>query len=79
MDSDRTSSVITGGITLSAAGIVPLIQWGFDGFSKPVPPGVVLILAAIAFPIGHAIYNLTMNLIEGHQSPQPSVNQETTK
>lgn len=55
---DKTSSFVTGGVTLSAATIEPLVAWGMTGFHAPVPASVPLVVASLAITGLHAAYNL---------------------
>lgn len=51
------SSIVTGGIGLSAASLVPLISWGLDGFTRPVPQQVPYVIAALLVAGGHLAVN----------------------
>jgi hypothetical protein len=53
-----TSSVITGGVTVTAATLVPFVQWAISGFPHPVPPDVPYLIAAALVTGAHAAYNL---------------------
>ncbi len=53
----QVSSVVTGGVTISAATMVPLVSWGLTGFAHPVPPDVPGLLAALLLTGIHAVYN----------------------
>lgn len=52
------SSVTTGGFTVSAAALAPIVSWGLAGFSDPAPEGTALLIAAGIITGGHALYNL---------------------
>jgi len=54
------SSVITGGVTISAATLAPLVGWALNGFPQPVPDSIPLVLAAAIITVGHAAYNVVM-------------------
>ena len=54
---DKTSSIVTGGLTVSAATLVPLVQWGLNGFPHPIPESVPYVIAAAIVTVGHALYN----------------------
>ena len=54
------SSVVTGGVTVSAVTLAPLVGWALNGFSQPVPDSVPLVLAAAIITVGHAAYNLVV-------------------
>lgn len=55
---NKTSSIVTGGVTLSAATLVPLVQWAMNGFPRPIPDGIPLLIAAGLITGGHALYNI---------------------
>lgn len=55
------SSLVTGGITVSAASLAPLVSWALDGFPRPVPAEIPLLIAAGLITLGHALYNLAMS------------------
>ena len=55
---DKTSSVVTGGVTVSAATLVPLVTWALAGFPQPIPDSVPYLIAATIVTGGHALYNL---------------------
>ena len=69
------SSISTGGIGLSAASLVPLISWGLDGFTKPVPQQVPYVIAALLIAGGH----LAVNLYCSKKGLPPEPTQEETK
>jgi hypothetical protein len=54
------SSVTTAGVTVSAASLVPLIQWALDGFTHPIPHEVPFLIAAGLVTGAHALYNVAM-------------------
>lgn len=53
----QTSSLITGGVTVSAATFAPLVSWGLTGFHTPVPEDVPFLISAVIITICHALYN----------------------
>lgn len=55
---NQPSSVVTGGVTVTAATIVPLVQWAMNGFPHPIPPDVPYLIAAALVTGAHAAYNL---------------------
>lgn len=55
---DKTSSVITGGVTISAATLVPLVTWVMNGMHAPVPESVPYLISAAIITVGHALYNI---------------------
>lgn len=54
---NSTSPVVTGGVTVTAATLVPLIQWALTGFKAPMPPDVPYLIAAGIVTGVHAAYN----------------------
>lgn len=54
------SSVVTGGVTLSAASLAPLVTWAINGFTRPIPEGTAYLIAAALLTVGHAAYNMIM-------------------
>jgi hypothetical protein len=48
--------VFTGGVTVTAATLVPLVQWALDGFPHPVPPTVPYLIAAAIVTGVHGAY-----------------------
>ncbi|WP_070108607.1 hypothetical protein [Burkholderia plantarii] len=52
-----SSSIQTGALTLSAASLVPIIDWGASRLGIAIPVDAQLQLAALAITIGHALYN----------------------
>ena len=54
---NQISSAATGGVTMTAAGVAPLITWAINGFSKPVPDNVPLIIAAALVTLIHLVIN----------------------
>ena len=69
------SSISTGGIGLSAASLVPLISWGLDGFTKPVPQQVPYVIAALLIAGGH----LAVNFYRSKKVLPPETISEDTK
>lgn len=55
---NKTSSVVTGGVTVTAATLVPLVQWAMSGFPRPVPPDIPFLVAAGLVTGAHALYNI---------------------
>ncbi len=54
----QTSSVITGGVTVTAATIAPLVSWAIGGFPKPIPDSVPYLIAAAIVTGAHLACNL---------------------
>ena len=50
--------IVTGGVTVSAATLTPLVSWALNGCSHPAPDSVPLLIAAGIITLGHAIYNM---------------------
>jgi hypothetical protein len=55
---NSTSSVVTGGVTVTAATLVPLVQWAINGFPHPAPDGIPYLIAAGVVTGAHALYNV---------------------
>lgn len=55
---NQTSSLVTGGATLTAASLVPAVQWAATGFKGPMPPEVQLLVAGAFVTVIHAIGNV---------------------
>ncbi len=55
---NSTSSLVTGGVTMSAATLVPLVTWAMNGLPKPIPDGIPLLVAAGLITGLHAAYNI---------------------
>jgi hypothetical protein len=54
------SSVVTGGVTLSAATLVPFVSWALGGFPQPIPESIPYLIAAALLTVGHAAYNMVI-------------------
>lgn len=54
---NQTSSINTGAITLSAASLVPIIDWAASALHISIPLDAQLQIAAVLITGGHAIYN----------------------
>lgn len=54
---NKTSSIATGGVTISAAALEPYVQWLIDGRPAPVPAGSALLISAAIITLAHALYN----------------------
>ena len=52
------SSVITGGVSLSAASLAPVVSWALNGFPHPIPESVPYLIAAAVLTAAHAAYNI---------------------
>jgi hypothetical protein len=66
------SSVITGGVTLSAASLAPLVKWALTGFTLPPPEGTDFLIAAFVLTVGHAVYNLIAARVKTDQTTPES-------
>lgn len=55
---NQTSSVVTGGVTITAATLAPLVHWALDGFPKPIPDTVPFLLAAAIVTGMHLAANI---------------------
>lgn len=66
------SSVITGGVTITAATLTPLVQWGLAGFPHPIPDSVPYLIAASLVTGAHAIANLIAARAAKPSQPAPA-------
>ncbi|WP_070106505.1 hypothetical protein [Burkholderia plantarii] len=64
-----TSSIQTGALTLSAASLVPIIDWAASRLGITIPADAQLQIAALLITGAHAIYNL---LLERRASAAPA-------
>jgi hypothetical protein len=55
---NQTSSIVTGGATLTAASLVPLVQWVSMGCKTPMPAEVQLLVAGAIVTGIHAVRNV---------------------
>ncbi|BCF96653.1 hypothetical protein PPGU19_012220 [Paraburkholderia sp. PGU19] len=55
---NKTSSLITGGLTVSAAELVPAVEWILGGCHGPVPASVSSLVAGLVAAGIHAAYNV---------------------
>ncbi|WP_250519505.1 hypothetical protein [Caballeronia sp. NCTM1] len=67
---DKTSSLLTGGVTLSAATVEPLVSWAFTGFHAPMPVSVPFVVASLAVTGLHALYNVVSARLTKPAQPQ---------
>ncbi|SOE82094.1 hypothetical protein SAMN05446927_5405 [Caballeronia arationis] len=68
----QASSIVTGGLTVSAASLVPAVEWVLGGFPRPVPNTVSYLLAGLVAAAAHALYNYLLNRTAGSQSTTPA-------
>lgn len=54
---NKTSSIVTGGLTVGAAELVPAVEWALTGFRGPVPASVSSLVAGLVAAALHAAYN----------------------
>jgi hypothetical protein len=64
---NQTSSMVTGGATLTAASLVPLVQWAAMSFKGPMPAEVQLLVAGAIVTVVHAVGNV----IAARTAPKP--------
>jgi len=55
---NQSSSAITGGVTLTAASLTPVVTWALNGFQTPVPESVPYLIAAGLVTGAHLAYNV---------------------
>ena len=56
-----SSSVTTGGLVVSAASLVPAVEWVMNGMPKPVPDTVSYLAAGLLAAGVHALYNYLLS------------------
>lgn len=66
---NKASSIVTGGVTMSAATLVPLVQWAMNGLPKPIPDGIPLLIAAGLITAAHALYNIYASRMDAKALP----------
>lgn len=54
---NQVSSLVTGGTTITAATLVPMLQWLLAGCPKPIPDSVPYLVAAVIVTGAHALGN----------------------
>jgi hypothetical protein len=52
------SSVVTGGVTVTAATLAPLVSWAINGFAQPYPETLPYLIAAAIVTAVHGACNL---------------------
>ncbi|WP_261540527.1 hypothetical protein [Burkholderia multivorans] len=66
-----TSSIVTGGVTISAATVEPAVQWALTAvFHAPVPESVSVLVTGLVCAAAHAVIN---RLIARNVAPAPRV------
>lgn len=55
---NQTSPWLTGGATITAVQLEPLVRWALLGFHQPMPDAVPGVVAALLFTSAHALLNL---------------------
>ncbi|CAJ3066200.1 Uncharacterised protein [Burkholderia pseudomallei] len=58
---NQISSLVTGGTTITAATLVPMLQWLLAGCPKPIPDSVPYLVAALIVTGAHALGNWWTN------------------
>jgi hypothetical protein len=54
------SSLVTGGVSVTVASLVPLVTWALNGFARPVPETVPYLLAAGLVTLTHLLANVSI-------------------
>ncbi len=54
------SVVTTGGVTLTAATIEPVVAWVMKGAPQPIPENVPFLIAAGLITLAHALYRFAV-------------------
>ncbi|WP_155640648.1 hypothetical protein [Burkholderia pseudomultivorans] len=53
-----TSSIVTGGVTISAATVEPAVQWALSALAHaPVPESVSVLVTGLVCAAAHAVIN----------------------
>lgn len=58
MATTGVSSIVTGGATMTAATITPLVMWALSGFKMAMPTEVPFVVASLIFTGVHALVNM---------------------
>lgn len=66
----NSSSIVTGGLVISATALEPAVTWVFAGCHGPVPPAVVQLVAGVAATVLHAAYNFALRKFGGKAAAQ---------
>lgn len=53
----QVSSVVTGGVAMTATTLTPLVQWALTGFRAAMPAEVPMVVAGLIFTGIHALTN----------------------
>ncbi len=70
------SSILTGGVTITAATLIPFVNWAIGGFDRAhIPEGVPYLIAAALITVGHALYNLAAARLAKSTTTQPGATQ----
>ena len=69
---NQTSSVVTGGVTVTAATIIPFVNWGLTGFTAPPPETAPYLIAAALVTVIHLVSNLVNTYLKKNE-PKPDV------
>ena len=74
---NKTSSIVTGGLTVSAASLVPAVEWVLSGCHTPVPASVSALVAGLLASGIHALYNYGVTRMGGSaEVAAPSAGQQ---
>jgi hypothetical protein len=65
---NKTSSLVTGGATLTAASLVPLVEWVAGGCKGPMPPAAQLLVAGVIVTVIHAVSNVAAARLASKQA-----------
>jgi hypothetical protein len=65
---NTTSSAVTGGVTVTAATLTPLVTWAMNGFPHPVPESVPYLIAATIVTGAHLCVNLAAQRMQAKQN-----------
>jgi len=79
---NQVSSLVTGGTTITAATLAPMLQWLLAGCPLPIPESLPYLVAALIVTGTHALGNWWVNRqpskTEPATQPAPASNPTTT-
>lgn len=62
-------AIISGGLTLSAADLIPTVDWALSGFHGPVPANLSALIAGVVVMGLHAGYNWVAARMAAKEAP----------
>lgn len=67
---NKVSSAVTGAVTISAAALVPYVQWALNGGHGPLPDGSALMISSAIVTAAHYAYNYLQSKAEAKAAPK---------